>query len=83
MYVRFKFAKESSYFAVMVLLQSRITVRNSFLTKISRYRVGLELQDRGKNYSLVPNNKNTHKGMFSHSATRARGRVSEMLYIFV
>ena len=33
--------------------------------------------------TLVPNNKNAHKGMFLHSATRARGRVPEMLYIFV
>ena len=40
-------------------------------------------QDPGYNYSLVPKNKNAHKGMFPHSTTRARGRVPEMLYIFV
>ena len=40
-------------------------------------------QDPGYNYSLVPNDKNAHKGMFPHSTTRARGRVPEMLYIFV
>ena len=36
-----------------------------------------------KNYSLVLNNKNAHEGMFRHLTTRARGRVPEMLYIFV
>ena len=40
-------------------------------------------QDPGWNYSLVPNNKNAHKDMLRHSATSARGRVPEMLYIFV
>ena len=34
-------------------------------------------------YYLVPNNKNVHKGTFPHSTSRARGRVPEMLYIFV
>ena len=43
----------------------------------------VDRQDPGWNYSLVPNNKNAHKGMFPHSTTRARGRVLEMLYIFV
>ena len=32
-------------------------------------------------YSLVPSNKNAQKGTFPDSATRARGRVTEMLYI--
>ena len=31
----------------------------------------------GKNYSLEPNNKNVHKGMFLHSFTRARGWVQK------
>ena len=40
-------------------------------------------QDPGYNSSLVPNNKNAHKGMFRHSATRARGHVPKMLYMLV
>ena len=48
-----------------------------------QWKTMVNRQDPGKNYSLVPNNKNSHKGTFPHSTTKAKGRVPEMLYIFV
>ena len=58
----------------------------SLANKIALWLVKLKVinrQEPSQIYSLVPNNKNAHKGMFPRSTTRARRRVPEMLYIFV